>query len=299
MSQPSHDAGREIYFALQRLARQQDRDTQELLTLYALEGILARLEVSPYREQLVIKGGMLLAAFAQRRPTRDLDFHAYALARDGDTVRNLIVDIAAISLKDGLIFDTANATAQMIREDDQYNGVRVSLDGNLFTAKLSVKVDVNVGDPGWPAPQDVSFPRLLTGEPLRLRGYPLHMVLAEKLVTALERGMANTRWRDFADMYLLCRNFPLDGTDLVEATARVAKHRGVELFPVDEVLNGFAEFAQSRWVVWRARHDLADRLPETFAVVVSTIAALGGPVVTKTAVNARWDPILLSWDVMS
>jgi hypothetical protein len=100
------------YFALQRLARQQGRDTQELLTLYALEGLLARLAASHHREQLVVKGGMLLAAFAQRRPTRDLDVHAKQLESDIDTIRDLIVDIAALDLDDGLAYDTSGATAR-------------------------------------------------------------------------------------------------------------------------------------------------------------------------------------------
>jgi predicted nucleotidyltransferase component of viral defense system len=218
----SVETGRTRYFALQRLARQQGRDTQELLTLYALEGLLARLAASDHREQLVIKGGMLLAAFAQRRPTRDLDLHAQQLESDVDTVRDLIADVAALDLDDGLDFDTSGATAQVIREDDQYSGVRVTLTVDLHTAKLSVKVDVNVGDPIWPAPEYVALPRLLTDESLILRGYPLHMVLAEKLVTAIDRGTANTRWRDFADIYLLSRHLPVAGSDLVEATLRVA-----------------------------------------------------------------------------
>lgn len=92
MSGASEETGRSRYFALQRLARKQGRDTQELLSLYALERLLARLVTSDHREQLVLKGGMLLAAFAQRRPTRDLDVHAQQLAGDVDTVRDLIAD---------------------------------------------------------------------------------------------------------------------------------------------------------------------------------------------------------------
>ncbi len=146
MTGPSEQTGRAREFALQRLARQHGRDTQELLTLYALEGLLARLAASDHREQLVVKGGMLLAAFAQRRPTRDLDLHAQQLESDVDAVRDLIAEVAALDLDDGLDFDTSGATTQVIREDDQYRGVRVTLTVDLHTAKLSVKVDVNVGD---------------------------------------------------------------------------------------------------------------------------------------------------------
>jgi hypothetical protein len=184
----------------------------------------------------------------------------------------------------------------VIRGDDRYSGVRVTLTVDLHTAKLSVKVDVNVGDPIWPAPEDVTLPRLLTDEPLILRGYPLHMVLAEKLVTAIDRGTANTRWRDFADIYLLSRHHPVDGADLAEATLRVADYRGVELAPLAEVLDGLAGLAQSRWVAWRAKQDLTDRLPEAFADVVDAVIAFGDPVATGAAAGASWKPESTTWE---
>jgi hypothetical protein len=109
--------------------------------------------------------------------------------------------IAAIARDDGLRFDTAAASAETIREEDVYGGVRVTLGGVLSRAVVRLHVDINVGDPVWPPPQQVRGPRLLGGE-LIVRGYPLEMVLAEKIVTAIARGTANTRWRDFAG-YLL------------------------------------------------------------------------------------------------
>lgn len=193
MTDEPADVGRDRYFALQRLARSQGRDTQELLTLYALEGLLARLAASGQVDRFVLKGGMLLAAFGQRRPTRDLDVHADTPPADIDTVRDAIAEIAAVSLDDGLRFDTQDVTAEVIRDEDAYSGVRVSVDVALHSARLTIKVDVNVGDPIWPSPQAVAVPRLLDDQPLQLRGYPLHMVLAEKLVTTVDRGTANTR----------------------------------------------------------------------------------------------------------
>ena len=296
MTSTPEEIGRSRYFALQRLARRQGRDTQELLTLYALEGLLARLATSGHREQLVVKGGMLLTAFAQRRPTRDLDVHAQQLDGDVDTVRDLIAGVAALEVDDGLDFDASGAAAQLIREDGQYSGVRVTLAVRLHTAKLTVKVDVNVGDPIWPAPQDIALPQLLTDEPLILRGYPLHMVLAEKLVTAIDRGTANTRWRDFADIYLLTRQHPVVGSDLEEAIRRVATYRAVELASLAEVLDGLAELAHTRWVAWRAKQDLTDRLPATFAHVTDAVVAFGGPAVSGAIASATWNPDKAEWE---
>jgi hypothetical protein len=88
---------------------------------------------------------MLLAAFGQRRPTRDLDVHARQPPGDVDTVRELVADIAAIPIEDGLQFDAAGATAQVIRDDEEYSGVRVALAATLHSARLKIKVDVNIG----------------------------------------------------------------------------------------------------------------------------------------------------------
>ncbi len=140
--------------------------------MFGLEGLLARLAQTEHAERLVLKGGMLLAVFDQRRPTRDLDMHAEQLANDLDVIRDLAIEVARVPLDDGLVFDLDSVTAEAIREDDDYQGVRVSIAATLHTAKLLPKVDINVGDPVWPAPQPVELPRLLGGEPLRLRGYP-------------------------------------------------------------------------------------------------------------------------------
>lgn len=289
------DVGRRRYFELQALARRQGRDTQELLTLYALEGWLARLAATVHRGSLVLKGGMLLAVFDQRRPTRDLDLHAQRLAGDAETVGALVAEIAAVPVDDGLAFDASSVSAQPIREGDAYQGVRVSVDARLHTARLTPKVDVNVGDPIWPAPQEIELPRLLGGQPLRLRGYPLPMVLAEKLVTAIARGTASTRWRDFADVYLLTGDRHLAAVDLVAAIDAVAAHRGVELVELATVLDGFGQQAQAKWDPWRRRQDLADRLPADFDTVLDRVTAFADPLVGGAIAEGSWDPGRRRW----
>ena len=162
---------------------------------------------------------------------------ALALAGERDDVLRLIRDIAAIALDDGLIFDTASATAEIIRDEDEYTGVRVNLTATLASAKLSLHVDVNIGDPIWPAPRTVDLPRLLGGT-ISLSGYPLSMVYAEKITTALQRGTINTRWRDFADLYILTGRNPVDGAEVQRALAEVATYRQVRLSSLADVLDG-------------------------------------------------------------
>jgi hypothetical protein len=143
------------------------------------------LAASEYRKRFVLKGGVLLAAFDDRRPTRDIDFQARQLTNDADTLGRVISEIAALPVDDGLVFDTARVATEIIREDGGYPGVRVRTGASIDRAQLRFAVDINVGDPIEPGPLDVSLPTLLGQPPLSLLGYPLSMVLAEKVVTAL------------------------------------------------------------------------------------------------------------------
>lgn len=156
---PTHGtvAGR-AYLDLRSLARAAGRATDEYLRLYALEGFLARLAASPRRHDLVLKGGALLIAYRVRRPTADVDLAAIALGNGVEILKEMVVAITAMRppTPDGLIFDNGHTTADVIREEDEYSGVRVGLIAHLATARLAFHVDINVGDPIWPGPQTVT-----------------------------------------------------------------------------------------------------------------------------------------------
>lgn len=282
------------YLDLQNLARSQHRPTDELHQLYALEGFLARLAASPHADKLVLKGGVLLAAYDARRPTRDVDLQARAVAGEPDDVLQLVRDIAAIRVEDGLNFDADTAAAETIRDDEEYSGVRVTLTAKLASARIALHVDVNMGDPIWPAPHPVDLPRLLGGS-ITVVGYPLPMVYAEKIITALQRGTVNTRWRDFADLYLLTGLHEVDQPEVRHALTAVAAYRQVELSSLATMLDGYAALAQWRWAAWRRRQHLEDRLPESFADVLDAVISFGDPVLTADTRIRRWNPYARRW----
>jgi hypothetical protein len=170
-------AGRR-YLELQRQAKRTGRPTDELIQLYALECFLDRLVHSKFADTFVLKSGVLLAALDARRPTRDIDFAVGAIENTTEKVLSAVQTIAAISLEDGMEFDSNCATAATIREEDSYSGIRVTLGGTLSRAVIRFHVDVNVADPIWPGPQQISVPRLIEGV-IVVRGYPLEMVLTK------------------------------------------------------------------------------------------------------------------------
>lgn len=230
---------------------------------------------------------MLLAAYGERRPTRDVDMQAQAVSGERDQVLRLVSDIAETTIDDGLVFDTAAATAEIIRDDDEYSGVCVSLTATPASAKLSLHIDVNVGDPTWASPRVIELPKLLGGT-IALVGYPLPMVCAEKIITAVQRGIANTRWRDFADLFLLAARHTLNGTDLQRALAEVAAYRHVERSGLAGALNGYPAIAQARWSAWRRKQHLEDRLPSSFGQVLETVIDFTDPALAAKVAGREW-----------
>jgi hypothetical protein len=186
------------YLELQNLARKERKVTGELLTMYVVERWLARLAISAYRDDFVLKGGMLLASFGARRPTADADVLARNMAADEQTVVQRVVDIALIAMpEDGVRFDADSVRAQQIREEAVYAGTRVRMDAHLATADVRLSLDINFGDPVTPGPQPIQLPPLRPGmEPISILGYPVETVIAEKLMTAVALGATNTRVRE-------------------------------------------------------------------------------------------------------
>lgn len=193
-----------------------------------------------------------------------------------------------------MVFDVATAHAEVIRDFEEYSGVRVSMNVTLASARATFHVDVSVGDPIWPAPQDVAVPRLLDGPDIGVRGYPMEMVLAEKIVTAVQRGTTSTRWRDFGDIWTLSHHHALSGTDLREAIRQVAVHRGVDLAELESTLIGYADLAQAKWVHWRRKLKL-DQLPVEFAEVLADCIEFSDPALRDEVTGKTWDPSTRTW----
>ena len=296
--QPQHGtpAGDAI-IAIRGLARQTGADVQELMTLYALDGLLARIARPEYRRDFVLKGGVLLAAFNVRRPTKDIDLQATRLTADPEKVAARVRVIAALDLSDGLVFDPVNVNATTIRDTDEYAGVRVKLSAKLGTARLTIGVDVNFGDPIWPAPSLIELPRVVPLDlpSTTLLGYPLTMVLAEKIITAVDRGIANTRWRDFADVYTLIGLHSVEAAELRTSLKTVAEYRKVALTPLLPALAPMNERSQQKYQAWRTRSHRQDEIPIAFTDVLAAVARFADPVLSGTA-TGRWNPHRSTWE---
>ncbi|MCP3994284.1 MAG: nucleotidyl transferase AbiEii/AbiGii toxin family protein [bacterium] len=179
----------------------------------------------------------------------------------------------------GSPFDLDKIDVDTIRDDADYPGLRAKVTGTLATAMIRFHIDINIGDPLWPDPQPVKLPRLLSPTPLAISGYSAELVLAEKIVTALQRGTANTRWRDFVDIAALAPT-NIDTGTLAESITRVAQHRATPIATLAEALDGYADLAQSKWAAWRRKQRLADT-PSEFADLLTDVVTFADPILSR------------------
>ncbi len=201
------------------LAIERRDDFQILLTRYALERLLYRLSQSPHSRYFLLKGANLFTLWGggPYRPTRDLD-----LLGIGDSsverLEQVFRDICMAQVEpDGLRFAPDTIKAEEIREDLEYGGVRLILTAHLEQARIQIQVDVGFGDAVTPPPEDVEFPTILEFPAPRLRAYRRETVVAEKFQAMVMLGIANSRMRDFYDVWLLSQRFEFGGKPLSDA----------------------------------------------------------------------------------
>lgn len=199
------------------------QDFNLTLTHYGLERLLYRLSVSPHSSNYLLKGALLFSLWyaLPHRPTRDVDLLGSG-PDDIDSAVSAFRDICLITAEDGITFDHASIKGAAIRKEAGYGGVRVDLQAKLDGARITLQVDIGFGDAVTPAPESVSYPVLLQDLPApQLRAYPKYTVVAEKFHAICLLGMANTRMKDYFDLWVLLTEENLASSELrraIEAT---------------------------------------------------------------------------------
>lgn len=185
------------------MAKEAGIPTQALMQSYLLERLLERLSRSTWRDNIVIKGGVLISSLVgvSSRTTMDLDTTVRGFALTHDSAEKVFRDIMAVKVDDDWEFELDRI--ENIRETDDYPGIRVHLKGSYPPMLVPLTVDVTTGDRITPDAVEYSYPLLFGEGEISLMAYPIETVLAEKLETVVSRGVANTRLRDFYDIYVL------------------------------------------------------------------------------------------------
>ncbi|MBK8915035.1 MAG: nucleotidyl transferase AbiEii/AbiGii toxin family protein [Phycisphaerales bacterium] len=282
---------------LMNRARRDGEDFNLLLTRYAIERLLYRLTRTPHNSRFTLKGAMLFAIWMDKphRPTLDVDLLVGG-EPSADDLRKVFQEVCDAAVEpDGMRFDAASVQVEAIREDNVYQGLRVKLIGRLGSARLPVQVDVGIGDVITPAPAMATFGPLLDLPPPVMAAYLPQTVIAEKLEAMVTLGMANSRMKDFFDLYVLSRTMDSDGQALVDAVGATFRRRRTAIpraLPLALTPDFAADPAKrAQWAAFARRIDAGQR-PADFAEVVEAIARFVGPALSA-AVGAT--PFLKTW----
>ncbi|MGL5816292.1 MAG: nucleotidyl transferase AbiEii/AbiGii toxin family protein [Phycicoccus sp.] len=250
--------GVEVFDVIQRRARSEaartgaPAATGEYLVRHALESFLHRLSLTRHGDDFVLKGGILLAAYGIRRPTKDIDAEAISADVTPAHLKEVVVDIVNLDVDDGVVFDPASTTVTEIRDDAEYPGLRLKVTSHIGFQKVVVSWDVSTGDPIVPPACVIHVPRVL-GPDIEVHGYAPETVIAEKGVTILERGTSSTRWRDYIDIVELDRSYDMSRAALEASVRAVAAHRGIDVSPITPIIKGYGIVAQRKWAAWRRK----------------------------------------------
>jgi predicted nucleotidyltransferase component of viral defense system len=244
-----------VHDRLLAAARASGSDFNLMLSRYALERFLYRISASPYKDRFILKGALLFCVWygTPSRPTRDADLLGLD-AIGAESMAAIFREICAIECDDGMNYRSDSVRAAEILEDARYGGMRIELKGMLGSARCDVRIDIGYGDAVTPEPMEIAFPPLLPDNPAPIiKAYPKETVIAEKLEAILSLGMANSRMKDYFDLFTLLSEADLPLASIAAAIRRTFERRKTPL-PRTTPLGLSEEFAadKTKTAQWNA-----------------------------------------------
>ena len=270
---------------LQDKARKTNRPFAEVFQYYGMERFLYRFAQSKYAKSFILKGALMFTVWdvPQRRTTVDIDF----LARFDNKIEKIEQVMREVcdtkTPIDGLVFDSKTVKGQRIKEDADYEGVRVKFLGFLEKSELSMQIDVGFGDVITPKPSVVDYPTILDFPAPHLQGYTFESVVAEKFEAMIKLGTLNSRMKDFYDVWLMTRQFNFEGKKLTSAIKATFEHRKTPL-PSSKPLFAAGIYAEESvqatwWKAFLKKNQIKDA-PDSFKKVASAVEEfLSAPIV--------------------
>jgi hypothetical protein len=226
---------------------------QQVLQLYAMERFLYRISKSRHAQSVILKGALLLKTIGipSARPTVDIDMLRKGKA-DHASLVVLIKDCAALEVEaDGLAFIADSVVAEDIAKDSEYKGTRVVMQARMDNVRLKIQIDFGVGDVMVPGPRMIEYPVFLGGDTIQLLAYPIESSIAEKLQAMVALGNANSRMKDFYDVWICSKHLNFDADTPLKAIEATFKNRETPI-PADDVEALTPAFAERHRVQWNA-----------------------------------------------
>lgn len=253
-------------------SKEVNKPFSEILQYFVTERFLYRLSCSNFADTFILKGAMLLRFItkAVSRPTLDIDMLGYT-RNEQDNIEAIINKILTIECDDGIEFKLNSIETEIIKEDADYEGVRVKFTAVLDKAKIYMQIDVGFGDVVYPSPCRNTFKPILDFPAPELHCYTPESVIAEKFEAMITLDMLNSRVKDFFDIWLLSRQFEFDNAILSEAIRKTLEARKTKLpSQVTAFSNEFSTQRQAQWLAFLSRSRIT-YAPLDFSRVVGDI----------------------------
>lgn len=240
---------------IKSVAKQNNADARTLMRIYMMERFLERLAQSEYRDNFIIKGGILVTAMigVAHRSTMDIDTSMKNLNLSAEDALRVVNQVKDIDLDDGVSFEVKDVSN--IMDEMEYPGIRVTMNANVGRLITPLKIDISTGDVITPRAIEFNYDLLLEDRSISLWSYNLETILAEKLQTVLARGILNTRMRDFYDIRMLLDTYEdkVNKAVLKDAFAATCKKRGTDhLQEQAEEIIKIIEADEQLQKLWRA-----------------------------------------------
>lgn len=239
---------------LKKQAIEEKKTMQDKIVMYGLERTIYRLSISEYAERFTLKGGIFLYALFNgdyTRATTDIDLLAQCISNDIEEMKKVFKEIFSIKCDDALRFDLNTLDVIYITEFKEYHGVKVSILGHLDKTKVPISIDIGFGDIVYPERMKMDFPVLLDMDIPKVYAYSINSVVAEKFEAFVSLGLANSRYKDFYDIYVLSDRYNFDGTELMNAIKETFNHRGTSFDDIAAFEDGFAD-DETRLMRWNS-----------------------------------------------
>jgi hypothetical protein len=292
---------RDVQEQLLAAARERREVFDSVLLRFAFERLVYRMCQSPYRDQFVVKGALLLPLWLVRaRPTRDLDLHAVE-ERDGAALGAVFQEIAAIDGQDALDFPSDAIRAERIQDRLERPGLRLFMEARLGAASVPLQVDVTTGDVIRPGPVEAQLQLLLGQPPARPFVYPKEVFMGEKLQSLVVQGIPNAQMKNVFDIYELARNQHFDGNPTVNGIAPAFHRRKTELIWIEEdaiplVFDDTFSLDPVKTLEWKAYlklHNFPKPLPtlkSAMILISKFFMSLVHPMVINEPFPKHWSP---------
>lgn len=245
---------------IKNIAGKKNLKPQEVLQIFMFERVVERLSVSPYKDNFILKGGLLIASMIGigERTTMDMDTTIRGLPMTKQAMEQIVKEIINIDIGDGILFEFRGM--QPIREDDEYRNFCASICALYGIMKVPMKIDITTGDRITPKQIDYGYKFMFEEKAVMVKAYPLETIVAEKYETVIRRNIGNTRARDFYDLYILLKmkKDEIKWKVLKEAVFATAEKRGslAELKEYQEIIDDMrkSQFLRRIWEKYQEEH---------------------------------------------